>query len=149
LRPLRSLRLNPLIRIRPFFYSSWSPGEKKLFCDLCLIIVESFHGQQLISGSGARSAPYETFASFAFFAAKPTCPNSPLFILPRRDGGEKTFVIFVPFVVNCRPSFPAYFLAEKTAPIVGDFVLQLAAGAANFGKLLAPLVGACRVDHGA
>ena len=104
---------------------------------------------------------YSFFATFAFFAAKPSYPNSPPLSFASVAGGEKLFfVIFVvirfPFAAQQRvPSLDrvallsANFLAEKTAPIVGDFVLQLAAGAADFRKLLAPLVGACRVDHGA
>jgi hypothetical protein len=101
LRPLRSLRLNPLIRIRPLFHSPPSPGEKKLFFVIFVVIRFPFAAQQRV----------------------PSLDRVAL--------------------------LSANFLAEKTAPIVGDFVLQLAAGAADFGKLLAPLVGACRVDHGA
>lgn len=47
---------------------------------------------------------------------------------------EKSFVIFVPFVVNDSSSFPTDLLIEKIAPVAGDFVFQFPAAPLTLGN---------------
>ena len=66
---------------------------------------------------------------------------------------ESEFLIlclFVLFVVKSSGRLStADLVVQKLLPVAGDFVLQLAAVAARLGELVAPLVGARRVDDGA